>query len=175
MHWYEEQHPFDQSKLSDPSGKWAVVIFDHFPQFEKHAQIYRANDEPRFDLVIDSPSKHKDRNLVLWYDYHSDSPSLSFGNWHTHGILDVEVNPKKTGMGEDSFMWDDGLKMIDIVEAILRDRVVLIEDVGTSPGDDEILDLNDKEDLAIELSSPFASGRFRIKSWTGNGDKELNR
>lgn len=53
--------------------------------------------------------------------------------------------------------------------------VRLVQDVGGEhDGSVVLLDLRDPEALADELTAPWSSGRARILTWSGRGDREVS-
>jgi len=95
-----------------------------------------------------------------------DEPSLGFGEhgWHTH-----ETNTRQVGPNEYQ---DESL--IDLLEAILLDQFVLFEEPGADPVPlGSVLDLREPDALLKELTSPHCGGRLSIKTFTGNGDREV--
>ena len=89
----------------------------------------------------------------------------AFGGWHTHENV-----------------WGAGLEdrvaraaLLDLIGGILADRFVACEDVGgIRHGFATILDLSEDSGLLDLLTSRHAPDRMRLRSWTGQHDREVS-
>ena len=96
-----------------------------------------------------------------------DEPSLAFGNrgWHTH-----EDHVRFVAPGE---CWEES--PVSLLDAILHDQFVLFQESGEDPAAfGSALDLRNPTALLVELTSPHCGDRIRIKTFTGNGDREVS-
>lgn len=151
----EETVPLELARLSHASSSFAARLFEAIPQARQHA---RMEGQSFADLlvVIPSPTGLPERQLVIWMNG-GDEPSLAFSDWHTHAGL------------EES---DDGI--IRLAKAILADMYGVAFDVGRSEAWGQGLDLSVPDELLEELTSPGSSGRLKIVTWSGLGDREVS-
>jgi hypothetical protein len=151
----EDTLPLEFSRLSPASRNFAVRLFEAIPHAREHA---RMEGEASADLlvVIPSPTGLHERELLIWM-CGGDEPSLAFGGWHTHA-----------GCQES----DDGI--IELAKAILADTFGVAFDLGRVNAWGQGLDLRVPDELLEELTSPGSSGRLKIITWSGLGDREVS-
>lgn len=108
-------------------------------------------------VVASSPTADSERSLVIWTD-ESGFPSLGFGPDHCHG-----------GNDEDGIAF-----VIEMACAIMEGRVVIAEDIGgAAPAFATWLDLGKQDALADMLTSPYGTDAIRLKSWSGQYDRDV--
>ncbi|HWN82430.1 MAG TPA: hypothetical protein VNM87_10070, partial [Candidatus Udaeobacter sp.] len=113
---------------------------------------------------VNVPAASGDRRakLVIWLN-NGYEPSVGFGGWHTHGGFwgDTEDIARSA--------------LIDLIEDILAERYVLCEDIGgKEDGWAELLDMSEEDVLLERLTRPKTPGRVRLRSWTGQLDREVS-
>ena len=147
--------PLVTAKLSAASRAFAERLFRELPEAEFHAKM--DGDEDAHLLVeTPSPTGDPDRQLTVWMES-GEEPSLGFGGWHTHAdLLEREE------------------ELIEIARAILEERCGVIYDLGVETSIfGGLLDLDDESELLEELTCPHGSGRVRIHTWSGRGDRDV--
>lgn len=150
----EETLPFDPGALAPALRRLAERTFEAVPELKVDAVIVR-RESATPSVEIDSPTADPSRRLVIWMD-DGDEPSVGFGDWHTHASVWTH---------ED---------VIELIAAIVTDRFVLAEDVGGEfDGHRGVVDLRVPDALADELTGPHSSGRVRLLTWSGRGDREV--
>ena len=159
-------HRFGIDELSEASREFARLLLDRLPDVRQSCSIESIEGLPGLHLFVRvrSPAG-PDRDVVIWME-EGDEPSLGFGEhgWHTH-----ETNTKRVGPNEYR---DESL--IDLLDAIMLDQFVLFEEPGADPVPfGSVLDLRDPDDLLEELTSPYSGERLCIKTFTGDGDREV--
>ena len=158
-----ETSPYDAALVTPPSRRFAEQLFARFPDLRHHARMGRAKPEEPWRLVVPVPPPSGDAclELVVWVD-EVEEPSVAFGSWHTHESCWAAGDG--SGESEDT--------ILDLVAAIMSDRVVLCDDVGREAADHAtIVDLSQPDALLEELTSPYGSGRVHLRSWSGQVDR----
>lgn len=156
-------------ELTQVSAAFARQLLDRMPEFERHCAVETlAGVEGRHLLVrIPSPAG-PDRDITIWMCGGTE-PSLSFGKdgWHTHNTHFRELR-------ED--VWEEE-SLLDLLEAILRDDVVLCRDLGGDVARDWcVLDLRNPDAIEVELTDPYGtSERIRLMSFSGKTDQTISR
>jgi hypothetical protein len=111
-------------------------------------------------LVLRSPSGERQLDIAFWAD-EGGVLSLEFGTWHTHA--DMFSNPDDP---------DGKVGLRDLAVAISRGQVVALYEFH---GDEQralgIVDLRKGDAVLDELTSPYGTGRIRIRSWDGTLDE----
>lgn len=163
----EQIRALDLSSLTGLSREFATKLFERFPEMSSVAKMYRINPQLDFELFIEYPSPTGDmsRNLIVWVeDDEYGEPSIRFGPWDTHAsVWKLEVSAK-----------DEISALLDLIQAIVADKFVLIKDIGTEYDANEIvLDLRDPDALVEELTGKWSSGKIRIRSFSGTRDGEF--
>ena len=114
-------------------------------------------------INLASPTGDSDRTLGVWMERGSE-PSLGFGPSHTH----AEV------WAADGACSGHSGSIIDLITAILRDEVVILQEIGGEhPGHQDWLDLRDPASIEEHLTSRYSADRIRLKSWSGRADREV--
>ncbi|MAW59960.1 MAG: hypothetical protein CMJ94_03875 [Planctomycetes bacterium] len=143
--------PLDRERLNAISAELAEWLFRDYPWMEEHARMElppQADESQGWWLLVELRAPHNpELELVVWVEC-GDEPSLGFGAWHTHGDLQ-EYLP-------------------GILEGRLVEGVDLQGDLP-QPGV-ALVDLARPDDLLDELTMKSASGRYRIRSWSGTMD-----
>ncbi len=154
---------YDESRTTRESQLFAADLFQRYPEFRQYAAMEPVQGSEMWSLVVTIPAPSGDpkAGLTLWVD-NGIEPSLEFGDWHTHANLwTIDAEDK----------WQN-MEILDLVKAILGDRIILCEDVGgTSDGYPTIIDLAVKDALLDELTSKYSPGRARLRSWSGHLDR----
>lgn len=152
--------PFDHDALGSFSRRLASAVFDAMPEFQQHARNIQSGETDGSSLLVAVPSPTNDdaRQLMIWVDEIA-TPSIGFGPDHTHESSD-----------------EDGIvAIIDRAQAILDDKLLVIEDVGgTYSGHRSWLDLREPDAIEEELTSPYSPGRALLKSWSGRADRQVS-
>jgi hypothetical protein len=155
---------YDESQTTKESQLFAADLFERYPEFRQYAAMERVPGSELWSLVVTIPAPSGDpkAQLTLWVD-NGIEPSLEFGYWHTHGGL--------WRVDAENF-WQH-TSILDLVEAILSDRIILCEDVGVICDGfiTTIIDLAVKDALLDELTSKYSPGRAHLRSWSGRLDR----
>jgi hypothetical protein len=160
-----KQSALEESRLGATSRALARALFALDEGLRASAQMEMGAEPDGHSLVLnlDSPTGDATRRLGVWID-ESGVPSIGFGEWHSHG--DVLSDGHSGSAQVDA--------IADLLGAILRDKFVLIMDLGGAhPGHTSVLDLRIRDALPQELTSKFSPGRILIKSWSGKADGEV--
>ncbi len=155
----------DESRITGEARRFASDLFARFPELRQNAAMEQ-HGNGAWTLVVTVPALSGDprSELVIWVEG-GDDPSVAFGAWHTHENV-----------------WGGGLEaglerrpLLDLIEGILADRWVICEDVGgVGDGSATILDLLERDALLEELTSKYSPGRARLRSWSGQLDREVS-
>jgi hypothetical protein len=162
----QESEALDEPVLSPASSSFLRKLLHQLPDLRECARMERITGIEGWHLLVErpSPSGDADRGLVIWMDK-GDDVSVGFGGWHTHaGWRNARDAPV-----------DDEAAMLHLIEGILADRFVLLQDARDSnPERADLIDLQDPDALIDELTAEWSSGRARILTWTGRGDRDVN-
>ena len=151
----------DESRITTKARLFAADLFARFPELRRHAAMERRRGEEAWTLMVEAPAPSGDprSRLVVWVEG-GDDPSVAFGDWHTHenvwGDFDERGEPRS---------------LLDLIAGILADRYILCVDVGAESA--TLLDLEQDDALADEMTSGYSSGRVRLRSWSGRHDGEV--
>jgi hypothetical protein len=145
--------PLDEERLRPESRDFARRLFDALPALRRHA-VMEGGDEYSLLVEVESPIGDAERRLTISVE--GRTPSVFFGEWHTH-----------------SDWWPSGVDdIVRLVEAILNDRFVIIVNLGgPDDGMKGVVDLRDPDALLEELTDGRSSGHVRILTFTGKGDR----
>lgn len=155
----------DVDRLNEFPREYATRLFQRLPQYASCARMVRCKDSDEFFLIAKIPSPTEDamREIVFWIE-ETEEPSVGFGEWHTHASVESPIQDRTD---------EEGL-IIDLIEGILADQIVLIYNIGGKyDGDWGLLDLRDEDALLDELTDEDSLGRLRIKTWSGESDREV--
>ena len=134
------------------------------PKLLRDAQLRHDPDNGMAIIEVIPPSGDRDLSLRFWIDGEDTERNLAFGPWQTHESLFLE----------DTQLGSPGESFVAVVQAIVDDKIVLVEDLDEDFGDYQTaLDLRQTDSLTDHLSSPFSSDHIRLHSWTGTADREL--
>ncbi|MGG5822146.1 hypothetical protein [Falsiroseomonas sp. HW251] len=150
--------PFNDSVFGSVSRRLAKAVFARLPKLRRHAFVVQSEDEPDgLTLVIrvQPPCGATDRPMAIWVC--QGNPSIGYGPEHTHEC------PTDRGIA-----W-----VVDWAAAILRDDVVIMQDFGWVADEGAWIDLRKPDALLEELTHPCSSGRIRLRTWSGWGDREV--
>ncbi len=142
-----------------------ATVFAALPELEAGAAISSGREVGQGDesdgfsayINIASPTGEPGRSIVLFLS--NGDPSLTYGPCHIHCAPDDE------GMTE----------IVNLIQKIIMDVVVIAEEIQSKYDNyADWFDLSDTQSLAEEMTSPYSSGKFRLKSWTGTKDGDFD-
>ncbi len=146
--------------LGATSRRLYDAIAASLPYLLLFARAEPAKEPGGLSLHIDvqAPTRDPGRPFVIWVDDRG-APSIGFGPDHYHEYDDDE------GIAE----------LIDWADAILNDEVVVIEPADPShPWRAHWIDLREPDELEDTMTMPGSPDRVRLKSWSGNADREVS-
>ena len=133
------REPLDEMKLERASLDFAARLFASRPTIKTCAsmEVDSSDSALRPYLWKFRCRREIERNVTIWME--KGVPSLEFGSWHTHADLwDAKDNSEA---------------LIDLFNAIMSDRFVLIFDVGgVYDGSVGVVDLREPDALVDELT-----------------------
>jgi hypothetical protein len=141
------------------SQRLASAVFSVRPDLRDSASMIRSGevDGLSLEVLIPSPTTDAGRLLKVWVDERA-TPSVGFGPNHTHGT------PDYAGIAA----------VVDIMVGVLTDQVVIIEDVGGEYArSGRWLDLRIADAVEEALTERYSPGHALLKSWSGEGDREV--
>jgi hypothetical protein len=156
----------DVARLTDASRTFVTRLSQRLPALETRARMVAQEGSEEFDLLVEVPSPTGDahRTIGVWME-RSSEPSIDFGMWHTHA--DLQTSSKDPIVQADS--------IIDLIEQIIAGHLVLLTDArGRRHGFSDLIDLRESGALLDELTSPESSGRGRVETWSGDGDRDVS-
>lgn len=160
-----ETAALDESKLTPASSAFLNALRGRLPGLVEHALMERIPGVDGWHVLVEacSPSGDLERGLLLWMN-HGEEVSVNFGAWHTHaGWWSAHDAPL-----------DEEAAMIHLIQGILADRFVLLHDAGDQHRESSsLIDLERPDELIDVLTSAGSSGRGRILTWTGRGDRDV--
>ncbi len=150
---------FEPSQLGSFSRQlWAALVLALDPAIMR-AELFDGREADGKSLMVKmgSPTGDQERQVIVWVD-EVVTPSLLYGPSHCHEAADAG------GIG----------RIVDLISQIMSDRLVIAMEIdGLTPGWGRWLDLAEDDAILEELTEPYASGHFVIKTWTGAGDREV--
>lgn len=103
-------------------------------------------------------------DVHLWDD--AGDLGLAFGPWHTHGNIAAW-----TREGEDEVAC-----LVAIVLAVMSGEIVIADELGGPFGDGvDMIDLSEEDALLELLTQRGGPDRVRIRTWSGEGNREISR
>lgn len=158
-----EIRALDIEALSELSKSLLKVLLTRRPALEHFCQMQGATDSFDLYLSLPSPTGDASRNLLIWFAEDSSDLSLSFGGWHTHKTVEIEISPNTYGE------WP-------IVEAFFLAIYGDISLASASPDSIHswvpIIDDPSVSDAEIQRLLGGA-GPIEIRSWDGTRDRIL--
>lgn len=160
------RRPFEPAAASAVSAELAAQLLDRCPALGPSAALAWSPSSTTWELALthSAPSGDPAAALAVWVE-EGATASVGFGRWHTH---------------EDTWAahvgaWNPRAAILDLVCAVLSDRVVLLEEAaGPGAGAHSIVDLGGEDALLEYLTDRHASGRARLRSWSGALDRDLS-
>ena len=150
---------FEPSQLGSFSRQmWAALAAAVDPATMR-GELFEGRETDGKSLMVKmgSPTGDQERQIVVWVD-EVVTPSLLYGPSHCHEADDAG------GI----------VRIIDLISQIMSDRLVIAMEIGgLTPGWGRWLDLAEDDAILEELTEPYASGHFVIKTWTGAGDRDV--
>lgn len=151
---------FESSALGAFSQRLSAAIFEAFPQFRADAAMIESGEKDGLSLklIVQSPTGDQERTPQVWVDEKA-TPSIGFGPDHTHESED-----------------DEGISaIVDMLQAMLADQLIILEEIdGNYPGSSRWIDLREPDALEEQFTSQYSGSRFRLKSWSGRADREID-
>lgn len=154
--------PPDVAGLSPPLASVVSRIVAARPACAVQLVLESSPDLDRF-ARLRSPTGDSASDLVLWDEQPTRGLGLGFRAWHTH----------PDGAGWTRSADDELSSFVAVAVAIIDGELVGLSDPGRD-GFEPIVDLCDPSGLMEELTRPDSTGRGRIHTWSGAGDREIS-
>jgi hypothetical protein len=147
--------------LSPPLQFIALRLMAERPELRA---LVHVSDDDAPKLVIRSPTDDRGRDAVFWDD--DGDLGLGFGRWHTHGNIAWWV--REAGSEEAS--------LIAVALSITDGELVIADHRdGPNEGIGIVLDLHEPDAVLDELTRRGAPNGLRLRTWSGQGDREVCR
>ncbi|MBL4635338.1 MAG: hypothetical protein JKY56_15865 [Kofleriaceae bacterium] len=156
--------PLREESLAAPSRQFFLALMRWRPEWRQHCRMQESDNGTESDLVVEIPSPTGDsgRNINVWVS--NGDLSLSFGPWHTHGQLILELC--------DGHYEEVGL--LDAIRMIVENQLVCFHEELESGLGGGLLDLRKPDAILEEITDKYSTGRISVRSWDGQADQNVD-